>query len=572
MRSLTFFLFLVLLSCGTERMIDTETSDTTPSKKPSDVLEFYYSPYFDSIADQYLIQIDTNSLTGFKNLNGEWIIPPTYDRFSGWFEGVSVVRKEGKLGAINIQNEVVIPFSDRWKKINSCKSGVFLVLTTDDEYTYISKKGKQLIPFQKKLEYPPYPRPKEFENGICIVGEKLLNSNHRWRMNNNSSYYVVNNQFDTLLAFKDTWFKIKLGKSSEGFTPIYLYPDMKYGGEGVNYGYYGYLNEKGEIAIDIQFSSEYFWGVQSGMSVNYIGNAFNGGVAQNRFGDSIIYIDTLGNRLDNALPYNKYGIGVKHSRDSIWIINKGGDTLLAEGREFRLGGFGHSLVGGSTSLSIRNDFIHVVDSRNRIQYYYSPDFKKLAEFDYSSRDSIYHQMTFTPSDQVLFGIETVARGTTSESLTSKRIFDHSGNLLCSVIPPLVEVFPKIGCYIDYRPDSLGNRRCRLMNYNNEVLFEDSTVQVVSIGKTSHDYGLFRVEKVIRSEYSNHIRLETVGFINHLGKMIARTPESSLNYSSVTNYTAELANYTQSETIHLNVDLISLFITYRELNLDEFQRK
>lgn len=179
MRSSIFLLILVLVSCGTERVVNTAISDNASPKKESNEMEFYYSPNFEAIADQFLIHADSNDQSGFKNLLGEWVIPPMYTLISYtsvWNEGTLIAQKEGKLGAINIKNEVIIPFDARWKEINPCNSGVFLVHTTDDQYTYISKEGKQLIPFQKKLAYPPYPRPNEFENGICLVGEERLNA------------------------------------------------------------------------------------------------------------------------------------------------------------------------------------------------------------------------------------------------------------------------------------------------------------------------------------------------------------------------------------------------------------
>lgn len=97
---------------------------------------------------------------GFKNTSGKVIIQPQFDTVGKFVEGLAVVEKNGKLGMINKQNKLVVPY--KYFYISDMKDGVAIV--SNDRYYkgLIDKNGKEIVK-------PQYDDMFTFEYGRAVV-------------------------------------------------------------------------------------------------------------------------------------------------------------------------------------------------------------------------------------------------------------------------------------------------------------------------------------------------------------------------------------------------------------------
>ncbi len=76
---------------------------------------------------------------GAIDANGKEIIPPTYDFLGGFNDGLSQAKKGNKKGYINKQGNEVIPFE--YDFANNFENGIAKV-NKDEKWFYIDKAGK----------------------------------------------------------------------------------------------------------------------------------------------------------------------------------------------------------------------------------------------------------------------------------------------------------------------------------------------------------------------------------------------------------------------------------------------
>lgn len=117
-------------------------------------LEYDSNGYHYEFSDGYLTVVKgeyPNQKFGLVDKNGVEVIKPQYEYALKYFGGLLPVRKDEKMGFVNIKNEVVIPFKydvvggrdNYWKGYNSKGVWYYLVQKKwDGKEEYINKKGE----------------------------------------------------------------------------------------------------------------------------------------------------------------------------------------------------------------------------------------------------------------------------------------------------------------------------------------------------------------------------------------------------------------------------------------------
>lgn len=97
---------------------------------------------------------------GFIDLNGNWVIKPTYREMYGFSEGLAAAKNDyGKWGFIDKTGKVIIPFQF---EIGSGFSEGLAPMFSKDKYGYIDKSGKWVIE-------PQFTQANSFEDGLAVV-------------------------------------------------------------------------------------------------------------------------------------------------------------------------------------------------------------------------------------------------------------------------------------------------------------------------------------------------------------------------------------------------------------------
>ena len=96
--------------------------------------------------------IDDNDKMGFKNRNGQIIIPAQWNMVYDFHEGLAKVQN-WKYGFINIKGEVVVPLE--WDNSEYFSEGL-AVVEKDEKYGYINKAGELVIPLVWNFAFPFY--------------------------------------------------------------------------------------------------------------------------------------------------------------------------------------------------------------------------------------------------------------------------------------------------------------------------------------------------------------------------------------------------------------------------------
>ncbi|RFS17082.1 WG repeat-containing protein [Emticicia sp. C21] len=184
--------------------------------------------------------IDIRNLRyGFMNLSKELVIPLELEFtdsgqfYWGWDEGfhdgLVMARKAGKIGFINKQNELVIPYlydDNEWGY--DFKNG-FCVIAKDNKFGVIDTEGKVIIPFV--YEY----------GGICQWTKK------RWIIHENSKYSVLNEAAQVVIP-DDTYDSIApfVPHNHSGYSPELARVSKD--------GLYGFINEEGKEIIPLIYA------------------------------------------------------------------------------------------------------------------------------------------------------------------------------------------------------------------------------------------------------------------------------------------------------------------------------
>lgn len=127
------------------------------------VIPFWWNDADDFSAGLAIVR-DKDRKSGVIDIQGKVVIPCYYDYLCGFHEGLCAFEKEGKIGFINKEDEIVIKAEWLSKYSFSCRfnSGRFLVKNEEGKYGYINKLGSLVIPYT-------WSNAENFENGTAWV-------------------------------------------------------------------------------------------------------------------------------------------------------------------------------------------------------------------------------------------------------------------------------------------------------------------------------------------------------------------------------------------------------------------
>lgn len=113
-----------------------------------------------------LVEVGEDSLFGFIDLEGEWVIPPEWDVAEPFSEGLALVGKGDDKGYINTKGELTIHLEDsKWFVAESFSEGLAAVKTADELWGYIDQDGNVQIPCI-------YQEAGEFSDGFAHVADE----------------------------------------------------------------------------------------------------------------------------------------------------------------------------------------------------------------------------------------------------------------------------------------------------------------------------------------------------------------------------------------------------------------
>ena len=131
-------------------------------------------PFNQGLAPVYQYTYDAktgedSSLIGFMNKNGNWVIQPQFENFfyygvNSTFEvfgenGLAMVQKNGKYGAIDKSGKTIIPF--QYEELWPSHEGL-MAFAQNDKYGYLDGKGKIAIA-------PQFEQASGFNRGMAVV-------------------------------------------------------------------------------------------------------------------------------------------------------------------------------------------------------------------------------------------------------------------------------------------------------------------------------------------------------------------------------------------------------------------
>lgn len=122
---------------------------------PQRIIEFRIDypdyPFIDELmldmhlASKRFLPFKRQNLWGFMDENGKELIKPQYEFVEEFYEGLALAGKEGKVGYIDKNNKVVIPFE--YDEAFSFDEGIAVVVK-DEKYGLIGRLGKELLGFK----------------------------------------------------------------------------------------------------------------------------------------------------------------------------------------------------------------------------------------------------------------------------------------------------------------------------------------------------------------------------------------------------------------------------------------
>jgi hypothetical protein len=95
-----------------------------------------------------MVRLDTPDgyLYGYINEQGEEKIPVEYDHLYSFENGITIAKKEGKYGAIDLNNNIVIPFNLPYEDVRAFRNGRAAVKDFSDLWGVIDTNGNEIVP------------------------------------------------------------------------------------------------------------------------------------------------------------------------------------------------------------------------------------------------------------------------------------------------------------------------------------------------------------------------------------------------------------------------------------------
>ena len=95
-----------------------------------------------------MVRLDQESgyLYGYVNEQGVEQIPVEYDHLYSFENGITIAKKDGRYGAIGLNNNTVIPFNLPYEDVRGFRNGHASVRDANEKWGVIDTEGKLVVP------------------------------------------------------------------------------------------------------------------------------------------------------------------------------------------------------------------------------------------------------------------------------------------------------------------------------------------------------------------------------------------------------------------------------------------
>jgi hypothetical protein len=246
---------------------------------------------------------------------GKVVIDGNFETAEFFSEGLGVVSKDGKYGAVNTNGDIVIPFE--YKIIGEFNDSAAYIVDENDKFGYVDNTGEIFIDINYPVIKDPYVRINNFSEGLCIIQTSP----------------------DECICIDKTGSVIW-----EGRFPLYDSGDRMYH-NGLLLTLYDYVDTTGEIAFETfsrgDFTGNYPSDFSEGFAVYKVPtdpdlDFTNGSSAASDYWDdskwAYVYLNTSGNNefgefYDNAADFSE-GIAIVEKNDIYYAIDKTGKVIF----------------------------------------------------------------------------------------------------------------------------------------------------------------------------------------------------------------------------------------------------
>ena len=320
-----------------------------------------YSVYPFDIGDGMIPFRTKEGMYGFLNEAYELIIPPRYDKYQKFENGIALVEKNGKHGGVDTKGNEVIPV-----KYNSLGyrflSGLLRVTDESGKSGYVDKSGNEVIPLK-------FDKAQSFNEG---TGLAVVQKNGRYGMIDTKGKTKIPFKYEYMSDYELTRLDLievkrngKIGfLNGEGKTVIPVTFDkivksfferrtavlMKDGKQGV-------FNAQGKALVEVKYDTI---------------AEFKDGLAFAKLDGKYGFVDSNGNavipfKYDSVYDFMK-GFAEVHLNGTSFIINKKGE--IQEGKEFIL----VSKFSEGIAMAMQHGKYGYVDENNRLLTSFKYDF------------------------------------------------------------------------------------------------------------------------------------------------------------------------------------------------------
>lgn len=221
---------------------------------------------------------------GYVNTKGEIVVPMEYEAAREFYDGVGVVRKNGKWGAVNASGQLIIPCE--YSYLSNFSDGL-ATGRKDGEYIVFNTAGQVVFTTSYSVG--------SFHDGIAVIRAESGNGRSLSGFIDNTGKVLVEPIYTVAYDFRDGYANVGLGD----------WDDLKY----------GYIDKTGRVIVPIEYSGDMGRGgnIQNGLITmtvwdengqNPVYTTYN---SQGEVVDRTGPYDSVGNYSEGLAPVTKDG-------------------------------------------------------------------------------------------------------------------------------------------------------------------------------------------------------------------------------------------------------------------------
>ena len=101
--------------------------------------------FFWSFRKNGLCKVESDHLYGYVNKQGVEQIPVEYDHIYSFDNGITIAKKDGRYGAIDLNNQIVIPFNLPYEEVREFRNGRAAVKNVEGKWGVIDTDGNEIV-------------------------------------------------------------------------------------------------------------------------------------------------------------------------------------------------------------------------------------------------------------------------------------------------------------------------------------------------------------------------------------------------------------------------------------------